>query len=219
MIKFPPSKSTLSFSLITVYLVGIVGLSIPQTSSFFAQLTPLNLIYTLTLILLAQNKLGMRFWLGLSFVFIAGMMVEIIGVETGFPFGAYHYTDLLGPSIVGVPWMLGVNWVIVILCTWAIACRLTNNMWIASFIGAGLTVLLDLLIEPFAINYGLWVWDAGLPPMQNYLGWFASAFIMLLVFNIITGKVRNSIAELSYLVMTFFFGALLLIPKAIEAFT
>ena len=33
--------------------------------------------------------------------------IENIGVATGFPFGAYHYTDVLGPKLGYVPLMIG----------------------------------------------------------------------------------------------------------------
>jgi uncharacterized membrane protein len=35
---------------------------------------------------------------------------EVIGVATGLIFGAYHYTDLLGPKLLGVPPMIQVGY-------------------------------------------------------------------------------------------------------------
>src|SRR6202008_3940291 len=35
---------------------------------------------------------------------------EVIGVATGLVFGAYHYTDLLGPKLLGVPPMVQIGY-------------------------------------------------------------------------------------------------------------
>jgi uncharacterized membrane protein len=35
---------------------------------------------------------------------------EAIGVATGLVFGAYHYTDLLGPKLLGVPPMIQIGY-------------------------------------------------------------------------------------------------------------
>src|ERR1700730_7903918 len=54
-------------------------------------------------------------------------VMENIGVLTGFPFGHYHYTDVLGPKLFLVPLLIGpayfgtgyLSWVLanVLLCT------------------------------------------------------------------------------------------------------
>src|SRR6478752_6432934 len=38
---------------------------------------------------------------------VVSNLLENIGVATGFPFGPYHYTDVLGPKLFLVPILIG----------------------------------------------------------------------------------------------------------------
>ena len=51
-------------------------------------------------------------------------------------------------------------------------CMTLNIIWKVA-LGAIYMVLLDVLIEPFAVYYGLWVWEGRvLPSLANYVAWF-----------------------------------------------
>jgi putative membrane protein len=196
--------------LLIVYSVGLVGLSIPSTRELFASLTPLNLTFSL-LILLWNQERKRNFLLACGLVYMLGVLVEIAGVQSGVIFGEYYYTDLLGPQIAGAPILIGVNWLLMILSVSSISFLLSSNILYSSLIGAVLMVLMDILIEPFAIHYNLWVWENGDPPMQNYMAWFVVSLVIMLAFRKIAGKVTNPIGPWVYAIMLAFFSSLLLL--------
>ncbi len=112
-----------------------------------------------------------------TFLLIAtgGYIVEFAGVTTGFPFGGYSYTDVLGFRLLGVPVAIALAWYVTIICTIRIALWIHGKapMMRLAFSAALMTLALDIALEPMAafIN-GYWVWDSGSVPPQNYLSWF-----------------------------------------------
>jgi len=58
-------------------------------------------------------------------VFAAGgFSAELIGVQTGIPFGRYAYSERLGPGAGGVPLAIACAWVVLLLFARDAACRL-----------------------------------------------------------------------------------------------
>ena len=58
-----------------------------------------------------------------------GFFIELIGVETGWPFGVYEYDPSLGPQLISVPLVVPFAWAMIahpILC---VARRVTKN-WV-----------------------------------------------------------------------------------------
>jgi uncharacterized membrane protein len=49
------------------------------------------------------------------------MLVEIIGINTGFPFGHYYYSNILKIQFLSVPVIIGINWVVLTYSTAIIA--------------------------------------------------------------------------------------------------
>ena len=83
--------------------------------------------------------------------FTLGMLVEILGVNYGLIFGSYSYGENLGVKILGVPVLIGANWVMLSFITGAMGDALfRNNKLLAAISGAVLMVLIDLVIEPVA---------------------------------------------------------------------
>ena len=39
-----------------------------------------------------------------------GLFFETMSVHTGFPFGPYYYTDVFGPGVFGVPFIIPLAW-------------------------------------------------------------------------------------------------------------
>ena len=62
-------------------------------SQEFLSLTPLNLLLTLLIILINHND-WKNWWIFLL-SYLAGLGIEIIGVNTGWPFGEYVYGPVL----------------------------------------------------------------------------------------------------------------------------
>jgi uncharacterized membrane protein len=127
--------------------------------------------------------------------FIAGNIFENLGVRTGFPFGRYYFTDLMGPKLSVVPIMLGLAYLGMAYLSWTLACLILGDMQslgrfrivtlpvMASFI----MVAWDLSMDPVwsTISHA-WVWVRGGAyfgvPVSNFIGWFLTIYVIFQLF-------------------------------------
>jgi lycopene cyclase domain-containing protein len=177
-IKTTPKVYYLSFLLIAVYIVGIIGFFSP-IETFVALLTPFNLIFCVLLLLINNENKEKKHYLYLITLFIAGLLIEIVGVNLGFPFGSYSYGDTLGFKILNVPIVMGFNWILVVFCIGTVLQHTALTNFQKSLLGGVILMIFDMVIEFFAINYDLWVWEQEIIPFQNYLSWFVLSAILL----------------------------------------
>ena len=194
-----------SVLLVILYGVGLVGLVHPDTRDLFKELTSFNLVASLMLVLAFQKKWTKKFVYYLLGVFLAGYLVELLGISSGFPFGEYEYGPTLGVQLWDVPLLIGFNWVILVYCTGAITRKIPVVKFGKAFIGATLMVLMDMVIEPMAVKYDFWSWDGGEIPIQNYIAWFVISFVMLLIFHLNRFRKSNLVAPVLYVTMFLFF--------------
>ncbi len=199
----------LDAGVLGIYGLFAVGmLFFEYTESMLA----LNIVFPITVLLLCavfmapvfleQKKLMILWCVG---VFAATWGVEVLGVYTGGIFGVYTYGEALGPVVVGVPLLIGLCWVIVVLGAVTIANGLTKNKWFAAGLAALIAVGFDLLMEPLALELGLWSWQGGgLPPVQNYIGWFVVSFVCALAFNLL-GERTTKPLKMEYLAVPLIF--------------
>jgi putative membrane protein len=194
--------------LIIIYLVGVIGVS-GKNRNEILELTPLNLL--VTFIILAINKPEPRSR-DLLFPFIAivtGIIAEITGVHTGLLFGQYHYGTVLGPSVWGVPVIIGLNWAMLIYTASDIINKYKLNLLIKAGLSAFMVTMLDVLIEPIAVKLGFWHWHSLNIPFSNYVTWFAISFFLSILFYKIRpeGK-RNPLSEAVFAIQLLFFAVL-----------
>jgi putative membrane protein len=129
---------------------------------------------------------------GLTLIGIAtagGFAVEAVGVATGFPFGTYDYSGLLGPKLLGVPLIIPLAWTWMAWPAWLAALRLTGNT--IGRVGAAALGLAawDLFLDPQMVAEGYWTWRHPTPalpglagiPVSNYLGWAGFAVLLVAV--------------------------------------
>jgi putative membrane protein len=114
-------------------------------------------------------------------VLAAALLVETIGVRTGFPFGAYHYTGRFGPMLGLVPFVIPLAWHVVVTNALFLSRRLASHAPRA--VPALLTGLVctgyDFVLEPFATGAKhYWIWAAGRVPLQNYAAWFVVSALL-----------------------------------------
>jgi putative membrane protein len=173
-----------SVSIFVIWLVtisGIIGIYLGHLDWFISK-TPMNLF--LGVLLLYWNfppKNGMKSWMIWIIVYLIGMLVELIGVNTGSLFGSYYYGDNLGIKVFGVPLLIGVNWVVLTFLTANLSKRFIKNKWLAVIGGSILMVSLDYFIEPTAPIFDFWHWEGGVVPFRNFIDWFFVSFILQLV--------------------------------------
>lgn len=153
-------------------------MNINYTRLGFEMLSAINLLISAIIILSAIQYWNKKLFSALLFIFIVGMSVEIIGVYTGRIFGAYHYTPRLGISLLSVPLIIGINWVVLTLSSASWLDNLKIHFILRILIGATMMVVLDILLESFAVKHNLWVWhDRNYPGLQNFVGWFITGII------------------------------------------
>ena len=87
-------------------------------------------------------------------------------------------------KILGVPVLIGVNWIILTFITGSLSSWVFKNKYISVLTGALLMIVLDLLIEPVAPLLGFWIFDSTIAPLQNYIGWFVIGIITQIIFQL-----------------------------------
>ena len=169
-----PNKSTSIISIGIIWLFhicGMIGISYGN-KEFFLAFTPINLFISFVLLFINQVQLEKSELNAALIIFFIGMISEILGVNYGLIFGDYVYLDNLGFKVLGVPVLIGVNWIILTFITGSMSSYIIKNKHIAAITGAILMILLDLIIEPVAPLLGFWIFDLPTVPLQNYIGWF-----------------------------------------------
>lgn len=199
----------------TAYLIGIVGISLkidsPQYFSVAAYFVPLSFL----MLMLLHKPNTVRFWLTMIFVGIAGFSVEAIGTNTGLIFGSYTYGSSLGIGLLGTPFNMAVNWMMLVYLVAFVLQRLNTSPTVKSVISAFVLTAFDWVLEPVAIRLDMWHWYSGTPPLHNYIGWFLISFLLFGIFYRFTPKLINPLANIFAAMHGLFFIALNLIFRMI----
>ena len=144
-----------------------------------------------------RPKLAARPLLTFALLSVVLFAVEYVGVTTGFPFGRYSYTDVLGGRVAGVPLAMAFAWYVTVVSTWRIAGHLTGGPGgrravSVALLSAVLTVVLDLALEPMAsMVTRYWVWEGDVVPPANYAAWFAFSFAAAWLLEKSSGQPRE----------------------------
>ncbi len=190
--------------LVINHAIGVVGLNSELHKQDFENISWLNLLLSFILVFVFQRPFHKRVMSFALLAFGIGMIAEVLGVNTTFPFGSYYYTEKFGPQILGVPLIIGVNWVLLSYCCGNFTNTYLHSKWLKVFSASALMLALDLLLEPFAIRHNFWVWGNGTPPLQNYVSWFVVSLpIQYLFLHFVPGS-RNPIS-LSYIIILVLF--------------
>ena len=129
---------------------------------------------------------------------VTSWLFEQLGVTTGLIYGPYHYTSTLGPRLGSVPVLIPLAWFVLVYTSYSltdlIADRLPSGFGGGGrhliglvLLGALVITCLDLMVDPILSGPGFhaWIWDSAGPyygvPIQNYLGWLVTAFVVHLL--------------------------------------
>jgi putative membrane protein len=180
----------------------------PPTSAFFISLTPLNLLLSCAVLLwyhpVQWHKASIAACLA---VYLLSFLVEMAGVQTGLIFGRYEYGDVLGIKVLETPLLIGVNWLILIVATSSLMDYSNLPAWLRNLLAAALMTFTDVLIEPVAIALGFWHWFGQPVPLQNYLAWFITAWLLIVLYRASGASSRNKMALWVLGAQFFFFAA------------
>ncbi len=173
--KFPK----VLFSIFVIWLFtlsGIIGVLSPYEKWFLA-LTPLSLLLSFFMLIWHVKPLNLKFIIALSIPFVIGFVAEALGVNFGLIFGNYTYGNNLGVKIAGVPLLICFNWALLTIATADVAKYISKNIWIKALIAAALMTGIDVILEVSAPRFDFWEFENGIVPIQNYIGWFCTAFL------------------------------------------
>jgi len=123
---------------------------------------------------------------------LLGLAAERTGTATGVPFGAYHYTGLLRPSLGTVPLAVPLAWAAMGLPSYAAGAAIARSQ--AGRIAAGAVALTawDLFLDPQMLRNGFWRWAHPGPyqgvPLSNFAGWLLVSAILMAVFDAVAAR-------------------------------
>lgn len=198
--------------LVILHLVGIFGMTSSYQSIFLA-LTPLNLLVSLLVLIYFHKTKSRRFFLVMVCIMLAGFLIEIIGVNTGWPFGNYWYGDPLGPKLLGTPFMIGVNWFLLTYCGAMIFRKVTKSPLVNAFLAGVSITAFDVILEPVAIQLNFWNWEANSVPLQNYITWLVCITLFSYFLYKMEKQAENPIAKWVLGAQILFFGGILIVSQ------
>jgi uncharacterized membrane protein len=132
---------------------------------------------------------------GLGLVAAAGAVgftSELAGVATGRPFGAYRYSERLGPRVGGVPLLAAAAWAVLARPAWVVGGLIApRRRALRVALAAGALTAWDVFLDPRMVRQGYWSWPAGGRyegvPASNFLGWLVTAAGVFAVFALADG--------------------------------
>jgi putative membrane protein len=149
--------------------------------------------------------------MALAAVYVISLTSELLGTTYGIPFGAYAYTNLLGPKWFDrVPWLIPLSWFTMSWAAWIIASHRTRGFQ-AVLLGTCLLVAWDLLLDPAMSRVtSYWIWGEkgnyyGMP-WTNLLGWAVTGFVLLAMLGKIAPEPKG---DLRFSIFVYFVNFLL----------
>lgn len=200
---------------IIYYSVGVVGFAIPVTRELFKDLIGVSIFLSIVLLFYFHNNRDLRFIISSLLVFLGGFFIEALGVSTGIVFGTYQYGGVLGPKVLQTPLLIGLNWWMLIYIVWQMVQKATSDTFSQLILGATLMTGYDIFLEPVAMATGMWSWQGGVVPVQNYLAWFIISFTFFGIFKLAKSHYSNPVAERLFVVQVAFFVLLNLINQTL----
>lgn len=194
--------------LLVFFLSGALGLALDITRPYFLQMIPLSLLLSYVfLVIFHRGDQRISTLLALASIGVAGFLLEVAGVMTGHIFGAYVYGEVLGPALAGVPLLIGTNWMMLAYATHLIIKDFRAPGWLGVPIGALIMTAYDWLMEPAAVDLGMWAWAGGIIPLQNYLAWFVLSALFLTLLKMVKSRYENALARDIFLIQAAFFAS------------
>jgi len=125
-----------------------------------------------------------------------GTLAESVSLRTGFPFGHYYFTDVMGPKVFRLPVMLALAYLGIGYVSWVLALLILGHVdkpihgtrvLTLPLLASLIMVAWDLSMDPaWAILDQAWVWrDGGAyfgVPLSNFCGWFLTAYLYYFAF-------------------------------------
>ncbi|HMD42136.1 MAG TPA: carotenoid biosynthesis protein [Candidatus Acidoferrum sp.] len=162
-----------------------------------------------------------------------GAFFESLSLRTGFPFGYYYFTDVMGPKLYQLPVLLVLAYVGMGYLCWSLVVIILartsrrsslSNVLALPLLAAFIMVAWDFSMDPFWSTVGhTWIWNNGGAyfgvPISNFLGWYLTAYIFYQLFalylcnrDILPQRARHWRLPILFYVACTFGNLLLAIP-------
>jgi putative membrane protein len=153
---------------------------------------------------------GWRTGLGvLVAVPVVAVLAEALGLSTGFPYGQYSYSDALGPTVLGVPFLVPLAWLMMAWPSWVLAVRLTARIRARRrplprvLVAAYVFAAWDVVLDPQMVQAGYWRWahpTPGLPgigtvPLTNLAGWLLAGLVLMALVDALVARTATPTAS------------------------
>jgi bisanhydrobacterioruberin hydratase len=177
------------------YLVGLVGMLVPESFSIFVLLIPTALI--LSFIVLASYhsvKFDLRTLLVFLIIFLISFTIEAIGIKTGIIFGNYQYDYSLGIEIFETPLIIGLNWLILVYISSSVFEKIKIHVISKILLASSLMLVYDIVLEKVAPKLYMWHFEGYNVPIHNYLAWFVISIMLHSFIKIVGISTQNKLA-------------------------
>lgn len=116
-----------------------------------------------------------------------GLLAEAVGVATGVPFGSYAYTGTLGPTLLGVPVVVPLAWLMMAWPALVVGRTLAGSRPAVAVVGGLALAAWDVFLDPQMVDAGHWVWFHPTPslplvpgiPLTNFAGWVLVSVVIV----------------------------------------
>jgi uncharacterized membrane protein len=150
-----------------------------------------------------------------------GACFEILSLRTGFPFGHYEFTGLMGPAVFGLPIMLALAYIGMGYLSWVLGLAILQlhnqdlshkDVFLLPVVASLVMTAWDLSMEPVwaAVDHA-WVWRNGGAyygvPLSNFFGWFLATYVLYQLFALYIGSREVLHSSTNYLHLAIIFYA------------
>lgn len=158
---------------------------------------------------------GILVFIGLCLVI--GNLLENLSILTGFPFGHYHFTGVMGPKLFQVPILLGLAYIGIGYLSWTVGLLIVGGplaglrVLTTPLIAAVVMVAWDLSMDPIWSNFVHgWVWHGGGSyfgvPLSNFLGWYLTVYLIYQSFSLYVSKHLDETTQDHWRLPVIFYG-------------
>ena len=128
------------------------------------------------------------------------VLFEAVGLATGFPYGTYTYSDGLGPTLLGVPFLVPSAWLMMAWPSRLLAERLAAGRAVRVLVAAGVFAAWDVVLDPQMVQAGYWTWAhprPGLPgidtvPLTNLAGWLLAGGVLMVLLDLLVARTAGA---------------------------
>ena len=125
-----------------------------------------------------------------------GSLAELTSLRTGFPFGHYHFTEIMGFKVLGLPLLLALAYLGIGYASWTLSLLILRrvgrplrgaDLLTVPLLASSIMTAWDVAMDPFwSTVHHVWIWHDGGGffgvPASNFAGWFLTANLYYFAF-------------------------------------